>query len=275
MDNQPTTGQDPVSSEQSAEQNPNLNNQNDQAAGQPTGQGEPDPIDKAAQAAEAGGEQDPGASGEEGKPSRKDRRIDRLTRQLAQANEELGRRGPNYQPMKYEEGKYTAEDLERDRQMYGQTSREQGKAEATTEYQQNMWADRLEIDGERVANKYSQLDEESDQFDPDLTEQINEMYLATVGYDQRSGRVRNPHVRYKDYVEAFMGVVDRAASSRNAETATNIARQSSRTGVRPNGQRHSTIGAIKPGDISKMDSATYEKNKDAINAQINRELGIG
>jgi hypothetical protein len=178
-----------------------------------------------------------------------------------------------YNPMKYDDGKqYSVEQIESDRQKFGESQFQQGIQAAQTVYQQEAWVDRLEIDGDRVASKYPMLDEESDGFNPDLAARINEMYLSIVGYDQNSGRVANPRIRYKDYVDSFMSVTDHLASSKNADSTKNLAQQAASGGVPPTGGTRQQTTVESPQDIRDMNDDAWEANREAVNSQILKML---
>lgn len=231
---------------------------------------------------------------EEPPATRSDRRTERLAERLRSGSmrrqayrDQLTPPQPpsNYEPLDYSklydfpQGQEDVQKLEQDRQAYAKAMAEQTARAAETKVQQEFFLRDLEMDGDRVASRYTWMDEQSSDFDPDLASTVNEMYLAAVGaqFDQQGNVVSigNPTVRYKDYVEAFAGALDRFSSSRNADSATNIAQQSARTGVRPNaGNQRTAITINDPSDIAKLSDAEYEKYKEQINSQINSALGI-
>lgn len=221
---------------------------------------EPTQAKKGAEAGKDGGDE----------PSqRAQRRIAQLTKQLATAGSDGEARKP-YKPLDIKDGEYDPKELQQDRERYGEDRFAEGRDESRNELKQELFVTNLKIDGASVAREYPMLDERSDDFDPDLASHINELFLATVGWNGKS--VRNPNVSYYDYVAAFMDVVDRAATSRNADTATNVARQASRTGIRPNAQRRRSTVVRTPSDIANMSDADWEKNKDKVYAEINKML---
>lgn len=120
------------------------------------------------------------------------------------------------------------------------------------------WETRLEIDSPRVAEKYPQLDKDSDDFNPGVANSINQLYLSAVGYDKTTGNVREPNMRYADYVDAFFELVDEAASRKTETARKNVTRQASRTGIRPSGTTARTTL-----DLNKAPAAMTDKELDA------------
>lgn len=229
--------------------------------------------------------QTPPAPGEPQPPSRADRRAQRLATRLragvtappaAPAAPSQPTPSTPYKPLELEpDQQYSVEQLRADREQYADARFQEGIKAASTVARQEAFVDRLEIDGDRVASKYPVLDEDSDQFNAELASNINEMYLSTVGYDQRTGQVRNPNVRYKDYVDAFMVSVDKLAEARNAGTAQNVAAQVAATGVRPTGVAPSSASSINdPSDIHKLSDAEWARQRPALDAEIARALNL-
>jgi hypothetical protein len=127
----------------------------------------------------------------------------------------------------------TYKTLEQDRQSFGETQYNQGVKQAET----IQFHTRLEIDAPKVASKYEQLDKDSPNFNPAVAGAINEMYLATTGYDAAKNTVQNSTVRYADYVDAFMEMVEETAGQKVQKATKNIAKQAATTSVRPDGSR--------------------------------------
>lgn len=182
-----------------------------------------------------------------------------------------------YKPLNYaEQEEFDRQALEADRTKYGEAQRQQGESQAVrqarTEREQVRFLDKLETDRERVEIAHPELDPESDSFDPTLTDALSKMYIQTVGVD-KNGLVRNPNVRYRDYVETFLAVADKIASKSSEQTVKNVTAQASRGAVRPQGQRPRPA-SIDFSNLDKMDSASWEKNKEAYYASVNKRLGI-
>lgn len=132
--------------------------------------------------------------------------------------------------------------LEADRNAVAQAQYQQGLSQA----QGIQFRTMLEIDAPKIEAKYSQLDKDSQDFDPATSDAINRWYLATVGYDQQTGSVQNSNVRYSDFVEGLMELADRMAGEKTVTTAKNVARQAATTGLRPNGGTAKSLNLNKP-----------------------------
>lgn len=209
---------------------------------------------------------------------RQERQIERLTDRIAQGMNQRYQppQQTQYDPLKYNEDEYDVRQLEEDRNRYGEARYQEGLASAQATLNPDIFLDRLERDNDYIASHYKQLDERSDDFNPDLAERLNRLYLATIGFDANSGRITNPGVRYRDYASAFMEVVDHIATNQSADTAQNLARQSSQGGIRPGGStpRGSGPDLSNPNTIAQMSQEEYQANREAIQAKILHELGV-
>lgn len=58
-----------------------------------------------------------------------------------------------------------------------------------------------------------------------------------MGYDPETDTVKNPNIRYADYIEAQMELAEAIAGEKNQKTAQNIAKQAATTGLRPDGSK--------------------------------------
>lgn len=119
---------------------------------------------------------------------------------------------------------------------------------------------RLEIDAPRVDVKYPQLDKTSDQFHPGLADAINAMYLSTVGYDQNKDTVRDPSIRYYDYVDSIFELASEIAGQQTAATRTNIGKQAAKTGLRPDGSSAKPVRV----DMNKRPQDMTDDELDAV-----------
>lgn len=188
---------------------------------------------------------------------RESKRIEKLLDKLAQA--EQGRMSPRrQQPQRREsgqiipDGEYDTTEVNRMAQEYAQKLYNQGLSEAQAMNIANTFATRLEIDAPRVAEKYRFLDSDPDnaEFNPGPADFINRMFLNTVGYDPQTGVVQNSDLRYSEFVEGFMDVVELVASGKVAEGTRNVARRAAQTGVRPGGVAKSTYKGDDPRQMS-------------------------
>ena len=129
-------------------------------------------------------------------------------------------------------------------------------------------------------------------FDPDKTAEINEMYFQLVGlkqfhktneqgqplYDRASGlplitsTIDRPDISYEKFARKYVKNVtkwnEEEVDDRIEATRTNITRQKKNQGVRPGGKSRKSLGALKPGDITRMSDEQLEKNEAEIERQI-------
>ena len=150
--------------------------------------------------------------------------------------------------------------LEQDRQSYAQATyqelAEQQKAES--------FKLRLEVEAPKVEEKYPVLDQRSEQFNPAVADALNTMYLSSVGFDEQTGRVSNPNIRYTDYIDSVMELVDAVASEKTVKTAKNIAKQAASTGLRPDGSRAKRLN---------LNKEPHEMSNDELQAKL-KSLGL-
>jgi hypothetical protein len=197
----------------------------------------------------------------EQKPSRREQlRINDLLRKYGPPEE---RRAPQTDGIDYrsmidaDDEVYTK--LGEASQQYGNQQYQQGLKEA----EKVKFETRLEIDAPRVATQYPQLDKNSDEFNGPVANSINQMYLSAVGYDEKTGYVQNPNLRYAEYVDAFYELVNEAASRKVETTRRNVTRQAARTSLRPDGSSAKT-----QLDLSKDPSQMSDKELDAAMSKL-------
>ncbi len=193
---------------------------------------------------------------------RKELRIQKLVERLRSNGTQPQRRDDNKpKGLNYREAldadDETIQQLETDRNSYGQNRYAEGLEAAKT----IQFHTRLEVDAPRVSAKYPVLDEDSDKFHAPLANSINQFYLATVGYDPGSDTVQNTKVRYADFVDSFMELVEETAATRTQASAKNIARQAAQTGIRPDGS------SAKRLNLNKNPADMTDEELDAIIAQ--------
>lgn len=121
--------------------------------------------------------------------------------------------------------------LESDRQSYGKSQFDKGLQQAKS----IQFHTRLELDAPKVASKYPQFDPDSSDFNPTVANAINEWYLTTVGYDVKTETVSNANVRYAEFVESVMEIVDEVAGKKIETSKRNLTKQVASTGLRPDG----------------------------------------
>lgn len=127
-----------------------------------------------------------------------------------------------------------ADMLNQDRGQYGQAMYQQGLEQVKS----MQFHTRLDIDAPRVESRYPILDPSNkDTFNPAIADALNTAYLNMAGYDSDKGTVQNPDIRYADYIEAQMELAEVIAGDKNAKTVQNIAKQATKTGLRPDGSK--------------------------------------
>lgn len=219
-------------------------------------------------------EQSPEQEEEEPQPvsRRESKRVNQLLEKLAryeqgqmqpQGSQPQGQtpRQPNGQIIP--EGEYSIDQVNDMAQDYGQRLYQMGLSQAQAYNIANTFATRLEIDAPKVGGRYEFLDSDNEEnFNPGAADFINRMYLNTVGYDPMTGVVRNQDLRYGEFVDGFMDVVQLVAQGKVADAAQNVARQSAQRGVRP-------------GDQTKK--ATYQGNdpKQMSDEQLDAAIAAG
>lgn len=247
--------------------------QPEEGAEQPEGQG-------SSEAEETPSESDNQEQNPDKKETRRERRQSRYIQNLNKKLEEARNQGfqenfdkgrsPGYKPIQYGEQEYQIDDLQRDREQYGKSQYQQGLDGAQAVAQTTVWLDSVDRDNDYVDRNYPMLDEDSNDYDPDTANQINNLYLQTVGYDGET--VRNP-IKYRDFVSAYMESAERIAEARNAETAQNIARQSGRTSVKTGGNsRRASRDWSQPGAIASLSADEYDKFKPEIETWMKQNV---
>lgn len=175
----------------------------------------------------------------------------------------------DYKPLDYEASldadKDIIEKLKKDRDEYGRRQ----SNEALEEIESAQFRMRLEIDAPKVAQRHKFLDnEDPNNFDPAAADAINRMYLTTVGFNPETGKVQNPSLRYAEFVDAFVELVDKTAQAKTIKARQNITKQAARTGLRPSGKDSGPVKISSPEDISKISPKEWEKNRDMYLKQL-------
>lgn len=148
--------------------------------------------------------------------------------------------------------------LEADREAAARAAYQQG-LEQTKSIQ---FHTRLEIDAPKVESKYPQLNpQDKENFNPALANAVNTWYLQTSGYDQQTGKVANPNIRYAEFVEGIMELGRVIGSQESVKAAKNVAKQAATTGLRPDGS------TAKRLDLNKAPGAMTDEELDAFLAK--------
>lgn len=163
------------------------------------------------------------------------------------------------------DGEYTTEEVNQMARDYGESLLTQGLSEVQAVNIANQFANRLEIDLPKVTTKYEFLDEQSDNFNPGPAEFINRLYLNTVGYNPINGTVLDQDLRYSEFVEGFMDVLDLISNGKLADAAASVASQAAGTGPRPSANAKTPL---YQGDNPK------EMSDEQLDAAIAQGLGI-
>jgi hypothetical protein len=210
---------------------------------------------------------------------------------------------PDYKPVDYkaapEEG-FKPDELAEDRDRYGATKFVEGAETVRYWAEQDRFWGELGTEAKILAYdpKLNFLVEQTPDgkknpnFDPDKTAEINEMYFQLVGlkqfqktnaqgqplFDRTTGlplitsTVDRPDISYEKFARKYVGNVSKwnedEADDRVETARKNITSQKKRQGVRPGGGTRKTLGALKPGDITRMSDEELEKNSDEIERQI-------
>lgn len=204
---------------------------------------------------------------EENKPEkpvsrRESKRIEQLLDKLNQYEQgqmQPRRQGrPQGQPQKQPngqqiipEGEYDLNEINGMAQQYGERLFQMGLSQAQAYNNATTFATRLEIDAPKVMDKYAFLDESPDNedFNPGAAGFIGKMYLYAAGYDPTTGVAQNPDLRFDEFVDGFMDVVELISTGQLADSTRNVARKAAQTGVRPGGV---TKPAYQGDDPRKM-----------------------
>jgi hypothetical protein len=180
-------------------------------------------------------------------------------------------RGPQAQPQRKAEGIDYSQLIEAEPEVYDQltkASQDFGQAQYQAGLEQAnavRFHTRLEIDAPRVEGKYSQFNRESSEFNPGLTNAVNQWYLETVGYDPATDTVRNANLRYGDFIDGIMELADAMAGAKTTRTTENIAKQVANAGLRPDGS------SAKPLNLNKEpEDMTDDELRAAAKASMPR-----
>jgi hypothetical protein len=148
------------------------------------------------------------------------------------------------------EGEYDIEQVNEMANKFGTDMYQQGLSEAQQYSIANTFATRLEIDAPRVNSKYNFLDQDSEEFNPGIAGFVNRVYLNTVGYDPNTGVVQNMDLRYGEFVEGLMDVINLVSAGKVADTSKKVAQQAAQTGIRPGGSRKVTYKGDDPSQMT-------------------------
>lgn len=150
----------------------------------------------------------------------------------------------------------TAKRLNDDREAYGRQLYQEGLEQAKSLRFQT----RLELDAPKVEAKFPFLDKTSDEFNPQVAQALNLKYLEHVGYDPKTGSVRDANTRYAEFVEAEVELAQEIAQRQVKEATTRVVKQAAQTAVRPSGTTAKRLNLNKaPQDMSDEELNAYLK----------------
>lgn len=191
--------------------------------------------------------------------------------------QELFQTDPNYKPLDYSQAsEVEVDELTQDRVKYGQQNFSRGAEMAQHLAQQDNFWQSVEYEDKllSVDPKYAFLDDSNpDSFDEDRTVELQELFLELVGFDPDTNTVRRTDLSWDKFVRNEVARMERWNSIEEDRIIQNAASQRATSGIRPSGTSSRSLGKLKPGDISKMSQAEFEKYEAEIDRQILAELG--
>lgn len=141
----------------------------------------------------------------------------------------------------------TVQQLEADRQTFGEQSYNQGLQEARS----IEWKMGVKMEAPQVFQEYPYMNPKSSEYDPAIAQSLDQEYLWMSQFDPDTGVAHNPGISYSRFVEARHQQANRIAGERIQRSTKNIARQSAMTGLRPDGGTSKRLDLTKaPGDMS-------------------------
>lgn len=216
------------------------------------------------------------------------------------------RQNIDYKPLDYSQAdEFKPEDLQTDREKYGQVQYIKGAEEVKYWAEQENFFKELDYEN-RILTADPEMSflspqkpsgEKNPNFDERKAEDINNLYLNMIGYREhyrtdsngnvligRDGQpetyatVERTDISYEKFARREVNRMKSWSNDEASEIAENkfknLKKQNKNRSVRPSGQRKRRIGELSPGMISKMSDEDLEKYEEEIDAQINRELGL-
>lgn len=172
---------------------------------------------------------------------RENKRIQELTKKLAASQQPQQFNQPQKDQI-IGEGDYDLDQVNKLAREYG----DQRYNEALQQAKAIEFKLGLKVEAPIVAQKYDDLNPKSENFDQGRREFIDELYLKSVGYDERTGMVQRTDIGYEEFVDGFMTAVNKSASVIAADSSKNLAKQVSQTGIRPNSVSKQTYQGDDP-----------------------------
>lgn len=174
-------------------------------------------------------------------PSRREQlRVQQLLNKMSQQPETPAPQAPaQIQGLNYAEeldaDEETIKRLEEDRAAAVAAATKQ-QSDFQIQLQSSEWRTKLDIDAPQVESKYEVLNpNDSEHFHPVLADTLSSWYLNQVQYDAQTNTVRNPNLRWGEFVEGVMELAEEIANTKVATATQNITRQAAQTAIRPDG----------------------------------------
>lgn len=183
-------------------------------------------------------------------PSRREQlRVQQLLAKIRQPNQPVAAVPENPQLLNYSKELDTDEEtikrLEADRTAAQNSSLKQAEQMARA----MQWETMLNIDAPNVEQQYAVLNpKDTEHFHPAVADALSREYLQMVGYDPASKTVRNPGIRWSEFVEARMELAEEIAANRVVEATKSIKSQAAKTALRPDGSRAKRMNLNKAAE---------------------------
>ena len=191
--------------------------------------------------------------------------------------QELFQTDPNYKPLDYSQAsEVEVDELTQDRVKYGQQNFSRGAEMAQRLAEQDNFWQGVQYEDKLLSldPKYAFLNEKDpDNFDEDRAVELQELFLELVGFNPDTNTVRRTDLSWDKFVRNEVARIERWNSIEEDRIIQNAASQRATSGIRPSGASTKSLGKLKPGDISKMSHAEFEKYEAEIDRQILAELG--
>jgi hypothetical protein len=226
---------------------------------------EPDASEQEEETEEQEGEgEEPDVEEEPKPPSRREQlRIQQLLQKMQQPQEQPAAK-PVPDALDYRDAldadDETLSQLEQDRQASNQAFYQQGIQQA----QAIEWRTMLHIDSPQVEAAHPQLNPKDEaNFHPALANAVNDWYLQTSQFDNKTGMAHSPGVRYKDFVDGIFELAEEIAATKVQSSTKNIAKQAAKTGLRPDGSSAKRLN---------LNKAPEDMTDEELEAVISRSL---
>lgn len=214
----------------------------------------------------------------EHKPSRKERREERRQNYLESIRRDSIQRPTQqveeYNPLDLDNPEqYSKEDgyvdpakLREDREKYAKQVAERQREEDL----QDHYVREIQLEAKSLERDpdFSIINPDSDDFDEDFRSDMNERFLAHVGFyvdpQTGKGRFRNTDVSFEKWARADMERLRRFAGLQTEKTTKNIVAAKSKQAVRPGASTQRGPNITTPEALAKMDPEEFAKHEKEI-----------